>query len=44
MGIMLEKIADRKKNGISLTHKKYETKDSAVKDPRVPLAGKLTCK
>lgn len=41
---MLEKIADHKKHGISLTCKKHETKDSAAKDPKVPPAGKLTCK
>lgn len=40
----LKKTADHKKHGISLTHKKHETKDSAAKDPRVPLAGKLTFK
>lgn len=35
---MLEKIADHTKHGISLTHKRDETKDSEAKDPRVPLA------
>lgn len=41
---MLEKTADHAKHGISLTHKRNETKDSAAKDPTVLLAEKLTCK